>query len=188
MTNTCIFRGLVTFVSLVVMALLAAAINVPAQTQPSAEQATSDRIKVNGKFVPPGFAIATNSVVESGPKSSAVVSLGKLGRVEVLPSSKMKITFDDTHITVALSSGGARVFKAEGATASVTTKDGEVSASTPLAGSFTVDTECGDSVVTANEISVELRLHGETRTLLPGARSTAGVARANCKPTRRRRP
>ncbi len=153
-----------------------------AQSQPAAQQAVSGRIKVNGKSVPPGYAIPSDSIVEAGAKSSAVVSLGKLGRVEVLPSSKMKISFDNTSITVALESGGARIWKAEGATATVTTNDGEVLATTPLAGSFTVDTQCGNTLVTAHDSSVELRASGEPRTVSPGAEAAAGTSRTGCKP------
>lgn len=183
--NRLALRGLLATAPFTTVVLLAVPVNLAAQTQPSAEQATSGWIKVNGKSVPPGFALAKDSTIESGPKSSAVVSLGKLGRVEVFPSSKMKITFDETQFNVVLSAGGARIYKAEGATVSVTTKDGEVSTTAPVAGSYTVDTECGDTFVTAHDLSVVLRIKEETRTLSPGARSKAGVARPDCKPTRR---
>ena len=178
--NISVLRSLCAFVF-----VLVSVAHVAGQTDPAPKQATSGRIKVNGKSVPPGFAIATNSTVESDARSSAVVSLGKLGRVEVLPTSKMKITFDDTQINVALLSGGARILKAEGSTVLVTTSDAEVAATTPLAGSFTVDTECGDTLVTAHDVSVELRVKGDVRTVMPAAQSNAGVARSNCKRTRR---
>jgi ferric-dicitrate binding protein FerR (iron transport regulator) len=142
----------------------------------------SGKIKVNGKGAAPGFAVGSGDTVETAKGSSAVVSLGKLGRVQVLPGSKMKVTFDDVSFTVSLESGAALVSKAEGMTATVSTKDAEVVATTPLAGSFTVDTGCGNSIVTAHDASVELRTGDETYVVMPGSQRSAGRPRVGCKP------
>jgi hypothetical protein len=151
-------------------------------TVPAGQQIVSGKIKVNGKSVAPGFTIASDSMVETAKGSSAVVSLGKLGRVEVLPDSRMKITFDSNSMTIAVESGGARILKSEGATAKVTTRDGEIVASTPLAASFTVDTVCGDTVVNAEDATVELHANNEVQMILPGSKRATGKAIRRCKP------
>lgn len=152
-------------------------------TAPTAQLVVSGKIKVNGKAVAPGFAIATGDQITTEAKSSAVVSLGKLGRVEVWPSSDMKVTFDDTSLNVDLDAGAVRVSKAEGKTASVATQDGAVLANTPLAGSFTVDMDCGNTIVTSNTIAVDLRSASDRATTIkPGNHSSLGKPRAGCKP------
>lgn len=153
------------------------------QNAPAAELVLSGTVKVNGKAVAPGFAIATGDKVSTAAKSSAVVSLGNLGRVEALPDSEMTITFDESSINIELDAGAVRVSKAEGMTATVSTKDGAVLANTPLAGSFTVDTACGNTVVTAHNVAVELRATGgEGRTVDPGKHDSVGKARPGCRP------
>ena len=152
-------------------------------TAPAAQLVLSGKIKVNGKAVAPGFAIAPGDQITTEAKSSAVVSLGKLGRVEVWPSSDMKVTFDDTSMNIDLDAGAVRVSKAEGTTASVATRDGAVLANTPLAGSFTVDMDCGNTIVTNNTIAVDVRsTEDRAITLRPGKHGSIGTPRAGCKP------
>lgn len=157
--------------------------NQPGQTS---RQVVSGKIKVNGKSVPPGFEIAPGDTVETAKGSSAVVSLGKLGRVEVLPSSKMKVSFDNSTITIKLDAGGTRVTKAEGMTATVATRDAEVVAITPLEAVFVVDTECGNTLVSPSTGTVELRAGNSVKQVAAGSQDTAGQAVKGCKSTRQR--
>ena len=128
-----------------------------------------------------GFDVASGDTVETAKGSSAVVSLGKLGRVEVLPESKMKVTFDANSMTVEVDAGHVRVTKAEGMTARVLTKDGEVVVATPLIASFTIDTECGNTVVLAHDAVVELHSSGGVKTIQAGSQASAGKARVGCR-------
>jgi len=57
-------------------------------------------VKVNGQPAATGDIVATGSTVETAKGSSAVVSLGKLGRVEVHESSTAKLEFDLISINV----------------------------------------------------------------------------------------
>ncbi len=150
---------------------------------PSAQLVLSGKIKVNDKPVAAGFAIANGDHITTEAKSSAVVSLGKLGRVEVWPSSDLRVTFDDTSLNVDLDAGAVRVLKAEGMTATVSTKDGAVLVNSPLAGSFTVDMDCGNTLVTSNTVAVDVRsLDDHKITITPRNHASVGTPRAKCRP------
>jgi hypothetical protein len=79
-------------------------------------------VKVNGKPAATGDIVASGSEVETAKGSSAVVSLGKLGRVEALPSTRMMLRYNDSSISVLIEAGSVRVSTGEGVTATVTHK------------------------------------------------------------------
>ena len=80
-------------------------------------------VKVNGQPAATGDIVASGSTVETAKGSSAVVSLGKLGRVEALPETRMKLRYDDTSISILLDTGSVRVATGPGVSATVTTKE-----------------------------------------------------------------
>ena len=80
-------------------------------------------VKVNGQPAATGDIVASGSTVETAKGSSAVVSLGKLGRVEALPETRMKLRYDTTSISILLSAGSVRVSTGEGVAATVITKE-----------------------------------------------------------------
>src|SRR5205085_581650 len=94
------------------------------QTGISGELSVSGQVTVNGQAAISGATVFSDSVVATGANSSAVVSLGKLGRVELLPNSSLKLSFTDKGVSGMLESGRVRVSSSTGVTASVTTKDG----------------------------------------------------------------
>jgi hypothetical protein len=49
--------------------------------------------------------------------------LGKLGRVEVLPEARIKLTYDATTYGIVIESGSARFTTGEGVTATVKAKE-----------------------------------------------------------------
>ncbi len=79
-------------------------------------------VKVNGQPAATGDIVVSDSSVETAKGSSAVVSLGKLGRVEALPSTRMKLRYDDSSISIVLDAGSVRVSTGPGVAATVTNK------------------------------------------------------------------
>jgi hypothetical protein len=79
-------------------------------------------VKVNGKPAATGDIVASGSGVETAKGSSAVVSLGKLGRVEATAETKMILRYGDTSIGVLLEAGTVRVSTGEGVTADIKRK------------------------------------------------------------------
>jgi hypothetical protein len=75
-------------------------------------------VKVNGKPAATGDIVASGSSVETAAKSSAVVSLGKLGRVEAQAETQMKLRYDPS-ISILLAAGSVQVQTGPGVTATI---------------------------------------------------------------------
>lgn len=141
------------------------------------------QVSVNGTAAISGATVSSDSAVTTAARSSAVVSLGKLGRVEVLPNSTMKLSFSDPNVSVAmLDQGRVRLSSSSNVTAKVTTKDGEVVATGNQRNEFTVDTSCGNTFVSVAKGKVELRAGNSVKQIAAGNQDTAGQARPGCTP------
>ena len=79
--------------------------------------------KVNGQPAATGDIVSSGSTVETAKGSSAVVSLGKLGRVEALPATQMKLRYDDSSISILLATGSVRVATGPGVSATIVRKE-----------------------------------------------------------------
>lgn len=153
------------------------------QTGPTGELSVVGEVTVNGTSAISGATVFSDSTITTAARSSAVVSLGKLGRVEVLPQSTMKLSFTATSITVSmLDSGRVRVSSSSGVAATATTNDGQIVAKGPKMNKFTVDTSCGNTVVTVQSGRVELRAGGTVKQIAAGSQDSAGTARPGCTP------
>jgi ferric-dicitrate binding protein FerR (iron transport regulator) len=134
-------------------------------------------VKVNDKPAATGDIVSSGDGVQTAKRSSAVVSLGKLGRVEALPESKANLSYDGGSIKVALEAGRVRLSSSGGTAARVSTRDGEAVADSTQDNSFTVDTTCGDTLVSVQTGRVELRAGGTVKQIAAGGQDTAGTAR-----------
>lgn len=89
------------------------------QQEPIGQLTVTGKVTVNGQPAATGDIVAPGSTVQTAKGSSAVVSLGKLGRVEALPDTKMKLRFDDSSISILLGSGRVRVSTGPGVAATI---------------------------------------------------------------------
>jgi hypothetical protein len=109
------------------LAFLAGAVQVVlpgARAQEQMGQLTvTGKVRVNGQPAATGDIVASGSSVETAKGSSAVVSLGKLGRVEALPETRMKLSYDAASISILLDTGNVRVWTGEGVAATIKAKD-----------------------------------------------------------------
>src|SRR5215210_1484420 len=110
----CLAIAVLSVYSMVVLA-------TPGQTGPSGELSVSGQVTVNGQSAISGATVFSDSTVATAQNSSAVVSLGKLGRVELLPSSSMKVSFNETSISGMPEPGRARISAAAGDMVNITT-------------------------------------------------------------------
>jgi len=160
----------------------------PGQKGPSGELSVSGQVTVNGQTAISGATVFSDSTVATAANSSAVVSLGKLGRVELLPNSSVKLSFTDSGIAALLDAGRVRVSTPAGVAATVTTKDGTAVADLAQAAAFTVDVECGNTIVATQAGLVQLNAGGAAKQIAAGNQDTAGTAAPGTRCTRLTRP
>ncbi|HKR10685.1 MAG TPA: hypothetical protein VJT15_01415 [Pyrinomonadaceae bacterium] len=140
-------------------------------------------VTVNGTAAISGATVFSDSTMTTAARSSAVVSLGKLGRVEVFPSSTMKLTFGDPSVSVAmLEAGRVRVSSSSGVNASVNTPEGNIRTTNKQRNEFIVDTTCGNTFISVKKGSVDLRTGDNVKQIAAGNQDTAGTARPGCTP------
>jgi len=152
------------------------------------ELSVSGQVTVNGQAAISGATVFSDSVIATTANSSAVVSLGKLGRVELMQNTTVKLSFTDNNISASLDAGRLNVATAAGVSAIVTTKDGAAVANASQASSFMVDVECGDMRVNSQAGLVELRVGGKTTAIAAGTTETAGTPQPGTRCTRLQRP
>lgn len=147
------------------------------------EITVSGQVTVNGQPAVSNSTIVSGSTIATGANSSAIISLGKSGRIEVQADSNVVLTFSETSIVGTLSTGKIRVANAAGVAATVATKDATVIADAGQADNFVVEAECSHTHVDATTGLVTLREGTNDRQVAAGTSATAGnLAQTGCKP------
>ncbi|HXD31899.1 MAG TPA: hypothetical protein VN643_12335 [Pyrinomonadaceae bacterium] len=144
----------------------------------SGELSVSGDVTVNGQKAISGGTIFSDSVIVTAKNSSAVVSLGKLGRVEVLADSSVRLSFTDNGISGLLDSGRARVSTPAGVSVNLTTKDGAVSVDGTQATSFTAAIENGTTMVSTHAGLAALTSGTTVTKIAAGSSGVAGTPQA----------
>lgn len=142
----------------------------------SGELSVTGQVAVNGQTAVSGTTVFSDSVITTTDNSTATVSLGKLGRVEVLPNSSLKLSYNESGISGTLSNGRVRVSSIAGTTATISTLNGSVFADAKQNNTFFVDTTCGNTNVTTQSGNVMLRADGAEKQIAAGSNATAGQA------------
>jgi ferric-dicitrate binding protein FerR (iron transport regulator) len=132
-------------------------------------------VTVNGQRVISGGTIFSDSVIVTAKDSSATVSLGKLGRIDLLANSSLKLSFTDNSIMGLLDSGRAHVSTAAGVSANLATRDGAVVVDGSKATSFSVNTENGNTFVSTEAGIAELRSGTTVKQIAAGESAVAGT-------------
>jgi ferric-dicitrate binding protein FerR (iron transport regulator) len=147
-------------------------------------------VKVNGKPAATGDIVVSGSEVQTAKGSSADVNLGKLGRVEALPSTTMKLRYDETitthtpaSVAILLGDGSVRASTREEIRFNVESSMTLTRPSSQTEQSvFTVDTTCGNTSVSVAKGKVEVRVGNSVKQIATGGQDTAGPARSGCTP------
>lgn len=173
--------------SAVVLVGLGAFIIAGSQQNPRAGvaklQQVQGEVTVNGAAAVSGAAFSSESSITTAARSSAVVSLGKLGRVEVFPESTMKVIFGDPNVSVAmLDQGRVRISTSSNINASANTKEGNIRTTGQQRNEFIVDTTCGNTFVSVKRGTVDIRTGEDVKQVAAGNHDSVGTAKPGCKP------
>jgi len=149
----------------------------------------SGQVTVNGQAIVSNSTVVSGSSIITGDNSTAVISLGKTGRVELLANSNITLKFSDTGITGILSEGKARVSNAAGVATTVTTKDSAIIADAGQANSFSVEVECSHTHVDTISGLVTMRSGTNDKQIAAGTDGVAGnLSQTGCQPCLRPGP
>jgi hypothetical protein len=153
------------------------------------EISVTGSVTVNGQSVVSNSTIVSDSTIVTGANSSAIISLGKTGRLEILAGSSLTLKFTDNSITGVLSEGKVRVSNNAGIATTITTKDMVAIADAGQADVFTVEVECSHSHVDAISGLVTMRNGNNDKQVAAGTDATAGnLTQTGCKPCMRPNP
>ena len=181
------FRKLITSFTAVAVLCVSSSFALAATKDITGEITVTGQVSVNGQNAVSNATIISGSTIVTGADSSAVVSLGKSGRIEVLADSNMVLNFSDNSITGILSSGKVRVSNAAGVATTVTTKDATVIADAGQADNFDVEVECSHTHVVATSGLVTMREGSSDKQIAAGTTATAGnLAQTGCPPCLRK--
>jgi len=164
------------------------ALATPGQKAASGELSVSGQVTVNGQAAISGATVFSDSVLTTAAGSTATISLGKLGRVELFPNTSLKLSFTADNISASLESGRVQVSTLEGISAIVTAKDGAAVADPRQAATFIVDLECGNMTVASQAGLVELRAGGKSKAVAVGTSESAGTPQPGTRCTRLTKP
>ncbi|MBK9154090.1 MAG: hypothetical protein IPM25_07720 [Chloracidobacterium sp.] len=177
------FRKLIASFTSIAVLFVSSAFSLPGSKDLTGEITVRGQVTVNGQTAVSNATILSGSTIVTGANSSAIVSLGKVGRIEIMEDSNLVLNFSENSITAILSSGKAKVANAAGVAATVTTKDATVIADSSMADNFTVEVECSHTHVDTLAGVVTMREGTSDRQIAAGTSASAGnLSQTGCKP------
>ncbi len=177
------FRKFVTIITVAAVWCLYSMVAFAMPNDTTGEITVTGQVTVNGQTAVSNSTIMSGATIVSGADSSAVISLGKTGRIEILANSNLTLRFADNSIVGILSSGKAHVSNSTGVATTVTTKDTTVIADTGQADNFIVEVECSHTHVDTNTGSVTMREGTNDKQVVAGTSATAGnLTQTGCPP------
>jgi hypothetical protein len=149
------------------------------------------QVTINGQPTVSNSTVVSGSTIATSANSNAVISLGKLGRIELQPETTLMLKFSNEGFTGILSAGKVKVSSSIGVAATITTKDAAVVADSAQSNAFMVEIEncgkCSNTYVNTAIGLVVLKGSGNIeKTVAAGADATAGnPAQTGCPPCKR---
>ena len=147
----------------------------PGAKKASGELSVSGQVTVNGQKAISGGTIFSDSTIDTAAQSSALVSISKVGRVELAPNSNLRISFAENNITAVLDAGSAQVSTLQGITVNLTTKDGIVVVDGSEPTTFTVNATKGRTSVSTLLGVAQFKAGGSVKQVAAGESASAGV-------------
>lgn len=147
------------------------------------EITVSGHVTVNGQTAVSNSTVLSGSQIVTGADSSAIVSLGRTGRIEILANSSLTLSFSDNTIIGTLSEGKYRISNAAGVATTMATKNATVIGDTGQANNFLIEVECSHIHVDTTSGVVTMREGTKDKQVAAGTTATAGdLTQTGCKP------
>lgn len=176
-------RKSITLLTAVAVWCVSSMVALAAPSDVTGEITVTGQVTVNGQNTVSNSTLVSGSTVATGADSSAIISLGKAGRIEISADSNLTIKFSDTSIVGILNSGKARVSNSAGVATTITTKDAAVIADAGQANSFAVEVECSHTHVDTTSGLVTMRSGNNDKQVSAGTNATAGnLSQTGCQP------
>jgi hypothetical protein len=177
------FRRLITLGTLVSVWTVYSMVAIAAPYGSTADISVTGTVTVNGQAAVSNSTIVSGSSIVTGADSSATISLGKIGRVELMSDSNLTLQFSESSITGIISSGKVRVTNAAGVATSITSKDAVAIADAGQSDTFVVEVECSHTHVDTMAGIVTVREGTNDKQVVAGTSATAGnLAQTGCQP------
>jgi len=177
------FRKITTSLTAAAVLCVYSMVGLAATKDLTGEITVTGQVSVNGQSAVSNSTIISGSTVVTGSDSSAIISLGKVGRIEVMADSNIVLNFSDSSIVGILNSGKARVSDSSGVATTITTKDTTVIADAAQANNFLVEVECSHTHVDTASGLVTMREGASDKQVAAGTTATAGnLSQTGCQP------
>jgi hypothetical protein len=192
MLNKILIRKSITLMTIVAVWCVFSMSVVAAPDDVMGEITISGQVTVNGQSVASNSTVTSGSTIVTGTNSTAIISLGKNGRVEVLADSSVTLKFTGNSIVGMLTAGKVLVSNSAGIATTVTTRNATVIADAGQADNFSVDVGCSDEArCTQTHVEtfaglVTLRSGSTDKQVAAGTNATYGnPSQTGCKPCMR---
>ena len=177
------FRKFITLTTLVTVWTVYSMVALAAPTGSTAEISVTGQVTVNGQAAVSNSTIMSGSTIVTGADSTATISIGKTGRVELSGDWNLTLQFSDNSITGVISSGKVRVTNGAGVAATVTSKDTVAIADASQSDTFVVEVECSHTHVDTVAGIVTMREGTNDKQIVAGTSGTAGnLSQTGCQP------
>lgn len=103
------------------------------------------QVSINDQAAVSHSTIVSGTTIVTAADSSAIINLGKIGRIEILDKSSLTLNFTENSISGMLSSGNIRVANAAGIGTTFTTGNSTVISDSAQANTFSIGVDCADS-------------------------------------------
>lgn len=147
------------------------------------EITVTGQVTVNGQPAVANSTVLSGSQIVTGADSSAIVSLGRSGRIEILANSSITLSFSENSIIGTLSEGKYRISNGAGVATTMATKNATVIGDTGQANNFVIEVECSHIHVDTTSGLVTMREGSTDKQVAAGTTATAGdLNQTGCKP------
>jgi hypothetical protein len=144
---------------------------------------TVGNVTVNGQPVVSGGTIVSGSTIETSSGSTAIVTINKVGKVELAPETSLTLRFTESSLVGIVNSGKVTVFNAAGIATTFTTKDATMIADSGQANNFIIEVECSHTHVDTIAGLVTMRTGTTDRQVAAGMEAVVGdMQNPDCKP------